>query len=126
MKFIVLFLSFFIFHSYHGLSQIGPAVQTDKPEPIKKEGKPTLNTPAAKAKENAKLLTKSLKLNEKQHESLEKALVEFETQVSSTYKSKLPNKEKYVKVNDLNTKRQGAIKKILTPEQYKAYLLSYP
>jgi hypothetical protein len=57
---------------------------------------------------------------------LEKALVEFETQVSSTNKSKLTNKEKYVKVNDLNTKRQSAIKKILTPEQYKAYLLSYP
>jgi septal ring factor EnvC (AmiA/AmiB activator) len=126
MKHIILFFSFFLFANTHGICQIGPATQKEAPEKSAKEAKPTLNTPTAKAKDNAKKLTKSLKLNETQQASLEKALIEYETQVSNTNKSKLTNKEKYVKNNDLNMKRQAAIKKILSPEQYKAYLLSYP
>lgn len=126
MKFAFLFLSCFLFLNTNGYSQIGPAAQTNTVDKTPKESKPTLNTPAAKAKDNAKKLTKSLKLNESQSESLEKAILEYETQVSNTNKSKLSNKEKYVKNNDLNMKRQAAFKKIMTPEQYKAYLLSYP
>jgi hypothetical protein len=126
MKHIILFFSFFLLANTHALSQIGPAAQKNAPEKVTKEARPVLNTPTAKAKDIAKKLTKSLLLNETQHASLEKALIEYETQVSNTNKSKLSNKEKYVKTNDLNMKRQATIKKILTPEQYKAYLLSYP
>ena len=104
----------------------GAVPQSEVPEHMKKEKKVVSNTPATVAKNNADKLTKSLKLNEKQSKELHAALLEYETNVSKTNKSKLANKEKYLKINELNRVRQNKLKTILTKEQYNTYILSFP
>lgn len=104
----------------------GAVPQADVPAHMNKERKVVSNTPASIAKTNADKLTKSLKLNDKQHKDLHAALLEYETNVAKTNKSNLSKKEKFNAINKINQKRQSSIKTILTPEQYKAYIYSFP
>lgn len=104
----------------------GAIPQTDVPENIKKEKKAVPTTPAGIAKINAEKLSKSLKLNQKQSEEIYQAFLDYEMNVDKTNKSNLTNKEKYVKINKLNSTRQNNLKKILTKEQYNTYIMSFP
>ena len=104
----------------------GAIPQTDVPENLKIEKKATPTTPTAIAKNNAEKLSQSLKLNQKQSEEIYQAFLNYETNVDKTNKSKLTNKEKYVKINKLNSMRQTNLKKILTKEQYNTYIMSFP
>jgi len=96
------------------------------PEHIKKERKKPANTPTAKALEVSTKLTKTLGLNEVQQKDLHAAILDYETNVTNVNKSNLSKKDKYNKIHTLNMKRQARLKAILTPEQYKTYILSFP
>lgn len=104
----------------------GAVTQTNVPDHVVKEKKAEAHTPAAIAKNNAEKLTKSLNLTSKQSKDLHQALLEYETNIDKTNKSKLSNKEKYVQINKLNRARQTKLKTILTKEQYNSYIMSFP
>lgn len=123
----IIFILICLVFSQLAYSQLKGAVpQANAPAHMNKERKVTSNTPASTAKINADKLTKSLKLNEKQHRDLHDALLEYETNVAKTNKSNLSKKEKFNAINKINQKRQSSIKAILTPEQYKTYIYSFP
>lgn len=125
MKYV--FVIFCLFFAEIAKGQLKGAIpQTDVPENIKKEKKAVPTTPAGIAKINAEKLSKSLKLNQKQSEEIYQAFLDYEMNVDKTNKSKLTNKEKYVKINKLNSTRQNNLKKILTKEQYNTYIMSFP
>jgi len=104
----------------------GPIPQSNAPEHINKERKAEVSSPATIAKNNAEKLTKSLKLSGKQNKDLYAALLDYETNSDKINNSKLPKKEKFVKINALNKARQAKLKAIFTPEQYNTYILSFP
>ncbi len=121
------FFVFLLLMSNFAFGQLKGAVpQQSAPAHINEERKAESSTPASAAKNNADKLRKSLKLNEKQYNELYKALVEYETGVDKTTKSKLPKADQFKKMNQLNLARQNKLKTILTKEQYHAYIMSFP
>lgn len=121
------FFVFLLLMSNIAIGQLKGAVpQESAPSHINEERKPTSSTPASAAKNNADKLRKSLKLSEKQYNDLHKALVEYETGVDKTTRSKLPKADQFKKMNELNLIRQNKLKTILTKEQYHAYIMSFP
>ena len=116
------FILFLLLFSNCAFAQLKGAVpQPNAPEHIKKERKKPANTPTAKALEVSTKLTKTLGLND-----LHAAILDYETNVTNVNKSNLSKKDKYNKIHTLNMKRQARLKAILTPEQYKTYILSFP
>lgn len=123
----VLFLIFGLFLSLHSYGQLKGAVpQKDQPKHISEERKVTKTTPESQAKNNADKLKKSLKLDDKQYKDLYAALLDYEKGVYANSRSKLSKKDQFNKHNELNAKRQAQLKKILTQEQYHAYIMSFP
>ena len=123
---IFLFIAI-VFISNHAFAQLKGAVpQQSAPAHINEERKTENSTPALAAKNNADKLRKSLKLDEKQYDSLYKALLEYEKGVDQTTKSKLAKADQFKKMNQLNQTRQNKLKAILTKEQYHAYIMSFP
>jgi hypothetical protein len=121
------FILFLLLLSNCAFAQLKGAVpQPNAPEHIKKERKKPANTPTAKALEVSTKLTKTLGLNEVQQKDLHAAILDYETNVTNVNKSNLSKKDKYNKIHTLNMKRQARLKAILTPEQYKTYILSFP
>jgi uncharacterized protein YlxW (UPF0749 family) len=113
--------------STNAIGQLKGAVpQESAPSHINEERKTASSTPASAAKNNADKLRKSLKLSEKQYNDLRKALVEYETGVEKTTRSKLSKADQFKKMNELNLIRQNKLKTILTKEQYHAYIMSFP
>ncbi|MFZ1561566.1 MAG: hypothetical protein WAT37_16650 [Saprospiraceae bacterium] len=121
------FFVFLLLMSNIAFGQLKGAVpQETAPAHINEERKTTSSTPTSAAKNNADKLRKSLKLSEKQYNDLYKALVEYETGVDKTTRSKLPKADQFKKMNELNLVRQNKLKTILTKEQYHAYIMSFP
>lgn len=104
----------------------GAVPQQNAPAHVNEERKFASTDPESIAKNNAKKLTKALKLNDHQSNAIQKAFVNYEKKVFQTNNSKLSSKEKYKKLTVLNAERQKALKSILTEAQYKAYILSFP
>mgnify|MGYP007117551728 FL=1 len=104
----------------------GAVPQADAPSHINEQRKEENKGAASLAKNNAAKLKKSLKLTDKQHEDLFKALLDYETNVEKTTKSKLSKKDQFNKLNQLNMAKQDKMKAILTKEQYHAYIMSFP
>lgn len=125
MKYIFIILGLFFAQLSFGQLK-GAIPQSEVPEDLKKEKMVAPSTPEGVAKENAEKLTKSLKLNQKQSADLQVALLDYETNVNKINKSKLTNKEKYLKINEQNRTRQSKLKAILTKEQYNTYIMSFP
>ena len=121
---VILFLLLLSNYTFGQLT--GAVPQPNAPEHIKKERKKPANTPAGKALEVSTKLTKTLGLNEVQQKDLHAAILDYETNVTNVNKSNLSKKDKYNKIHTLNMKRQARLKAILTPEQYKTYILSFP
>ncbi|MGB4960089.1 MAG: hypothetical protein WBO36_11485 [Saprospiraceae bacterium] len=108
-------------------SQLKGAIpQSNVPSHINDERTVENSTPALEARNSADKLTKVLQLNEEQNKNLYSALLDYETNVAKTNKSKLSKKEKYQKIGELNRSKQQKLKQILTKQQYNAYLLSFP
>jgi len=125
MKYILFtFLLLFSSQSYCQLK--GAIKQENVPDHFNEERKTENSSITSIAKNNALKMKKSLKLNDKQHSELYKILLEYETQVEKTTSSNLSKKDQYTKLNKLNMAKQDKLKAILTPEQYKAYMLSFP
>ena len=115
------------FWQLEGFGQLKGAVpQSEVPEHLKAERKPEDKSAASLAKNNAAKMKNSLKLSEKQHNDLYKVLLEYETGVDKTNKSKLSKKDQFGKMNQLNLVKQDKMKLILTKEQYHAYIMSFP
>jgi vacuolar-type H+-ATPase subunit I/STV1 len=104
----------------------GAVPQQNAPAHVNEERKVPSSSPESIAKNNAEKLTKALKLNNQQANSILKAFTDYEKKVFQTNNSKLSSKEKYKKLTVLNAERQKALKSILTEAQYKAYILSFP
>ena len=125
MKYTIIL--FCLFLSQISFGQLKGAIpQKEIPAQIKKDKTAEPTTPTAIAKNSSEKLAKSLKLNANQQKSLYDALLDFESNVSKINKSKLTNKEKYLKVNELNKGKTNSLKTILTKEQYSAYISSFP
>jgi hypothetical protein len=125
---IILGILFLSIVNVTGLSaQLKGAVpQQNAPAHVNEERKVPSSSPESIAKNNAEKLTKALKLNNQQANSILKAFTDYEKKVFQTNNSKLSSKEKYKKLTVLNAERQKALKSILTEAQYKAYILSFP
>lgn len=125
MRVLLMFFSLMLaFNSYGQLK--GAVPQKDQPNHMGEERKVARTTPESLAKNNADKLKKSLKLDEKQYKELYAALLEYEKGVAANAKSKLSKKEQFNKLNQLNARRQEQLKKILSKEQYHAYIMSFP
>ncbi len=122
----ILFISA-LFVAANAFGQLKGAVpQAKTPAHMNEQRKIPSNSPAAVAKNNADKLNTSLKLSEKQHKDLYLALLDYETNVDKTTKSKLSKSDQFKKMNELNIKRQEKLKLILNKEQYHAYIMSFP
>ncbi len=125
-KSLFILLTIFFFQS-NGFCQLKGAVpQPEVPAHIKEERKPENISSVSLAKNNAAKMKKSLKLTEKQYNDLYKVLLEYETNVEKTTKSKLSKKDQFSKMNQLNINKQDKMKLILSKEQYHAYIMSFP
>lgn len=123
----ILFFLLFVIHSTQIFGQLKGAVpQSSAPSHINEERKEENKSAVSLAKSNAAKLKKSLKLTDKQHDDLYKALLDYETNVEKTTKSKLSKKDQFNKLNQLNMTKQDKMKTILTKEQYHAYIMSFP
>jgi Spy/CpxP family protein refolding chaperone len=108
-------------------AQLKGAVSQEKlPKKAEEKREVVVQSPTEIAKENAEKLRKSLRLTEDQYQSLLKAFTEYEVAVHKVTKSALSKQEKFDKTNLLSAARRKKMKAILTPEQYKAYLMSFP
>ncbi len=107
-------------------AQIKATVQPVPPGASEKArvAKPT--TPEGIAKSSADNLKKTLGLSEKQRTSIYKALLDHTLAVKQVKSSKLSNKEKYNKTVALDQARTKKFEAIMTKEQYKSYILTFP
>lgn len=116
-----------LFFAINANAQLKGAVpQKEQPKHINEDRKVSNSTPQSIAKNNVDKLKKSLKLDDKQYKDLFTAFVEYETGVYNTNRSKLSSKDQFKKLNELNAARQAKLKKILSKEQYHAYIMSFP
>jgi len=116
-----------IFLSLSAFGQIKSTPQKSSPnDSISKERKVASKTPVATAKEKSKKMKLSLNLNDKQEAGIYNVFLKYETGMEKVKKSKLPIKEKSLKVKALSSDKQKQLEQILTKEQYKAYIMSFP
>lgn len=102
----------------------GAVPQASAPAHINDERKVEKLSAASKAKDVASKMKKTLKLNDKQHDSLYKIVFEYETNVEKTTKSKLSKKQQFDKLNDLYLVQLDKMKALFTKEQFHAYKMS--
>jgi len=91
------------------------------------ESKPKkAKTQEEKALETATKMSTELKLNEDQKNKIYSVVLKTEKEISNINKSKMPVREKSMAINKANKERLNAYEKIMTPQQFKAYRLSFP
>lgn len=79
-----------------------------------------------KALETATKMANELKLNENQKNKIYNIVLKTDKEISTINKSKMSVREKSIAINKANKERLNAYEKIMTPQQFKAYRLSFP
>lgn len=120
-------LFFLLAGHFSGTAQLKGAVQQQNQPPKGNEKREVVtSTPKDVARSNAEKLRTSLKLTQAQYEGLLKVFTDYEVGVDKVQKSNQSRQEKFDKTNALSITRRKKMKQILTPDQYNAYIMSFP